>query len=130
MSYPVRHSASGHVKILDGHESVKVNGAPVARHDSRCLINCDASGVGGAEGKLITEQTTASVIVSSQIPPPHQASGRARNLRRLRKLVKAVAANMLDFDAIDEYVNFRRLHEVLDGEDQKYPSRRGNRGRR
>jgi uncharacterized Zn-binding protein involved in type VI secretion len=50
---------SGHVKILDGQDNVKVNGIPVARHDSRCLINCDAAGAGGAPGRLVTEQKSA-----------------------------------------------------------------------
>jgi uncharacterized Zn-binding protein involved in type VI secretion len=43
---------SGHVLILEGQQDVKVNGVPVARHDSACRVNCDASGAGGARGFL------------------------------------------------------------------------------
>ncbi|MFC0327316.1 hypothetical protein ACFFH6_16570, partial [Halomonas organivorans] len=49
---------SGHVLITDGQDNVKVNGLPMARHDSACLINCNASGVGGAPGYLTTLRQT------------------------------------------------------------------------
>ena len=59
---------SGYVKLLDGQQNVKVNGIPVARHDSLCLINCDASGNGGTPGKIVTEsKTVASKPVLKQI---------------------------------------------------------------
>ncbi|WIX32092.1 DNA/RNA non-specific endonuclease [Salinicola sp. JS01] len=45
---------SGHVLITGGQTNVKINGLPVARHDSPCLINCNAAGVGGAPGYLVT----------------------------------------------------------------------------
>lgn len=57
---------SGFVKILDGQNNVKVNGIPLARHDSLCLINCNAAGIGGAPGKLITEKKS----VTSAAPAP------------------------------------------------------------
>ncbi|MFG6177468.1 hypothetical protein ACGTN6_09510 [Halomonas sp. THAF12] len=44
--------------ITDGQDNVKVNGLPMARHDSACLINCNASGVGGAPGYLTTLRQT------------------------------------------------------------------------
>ncbi|MET0856320.1 MAG: hypothetical protein ABWY27_06190, partial [Telluria sp.] len=116
---------SGHVKILDGHANVKVNGVPVARHDSRCLINCDASGVGGAEGKLVTEQKAAGSApprVESTLPAGQRTSAK---LEALKKARKEVAAGMLNFDALDEYVNFEHLHEVLDGLIQKISAEPG-----
>ncbi len=106
---------SGHVKILDGHANVKVNGVPVARHNSRCLINCDASGVGGAHGKLVTEQKAAGAApppVESTLPPGQRTSAK---LEALKKAREEVAAGMLNFDALDEYVNFEQTNEVLDG---------------
>ena len=106
---------SGHVKILDGHENVKVNGVPVARHDSRCLINCDASGVGGAKGKLVTEQKTAGAApppAESATPPGKRSSAK---LEALKKAREAVAAGMTNIDALDEYVNFEQSNEVLGG---------------
>jgi uncharacterized Zn-binding protein involved in type VI secretion len=106
---------SGHVKILDGHANVKVNGVPVARHDSRCLINCDASGFGGAQGKLVTEQKAAGSDpprVESTVPPGQRTSAK---LEALKKAREEVAAGMLNFDALDEYVNFEQTNEVLDG---------------
>lgn len=51
---------AGCVKLLDGHSSVKVNGIPVARHGSACLINCNPAGIGGALGKVYTSQAAAS----------------------------------------------------------------------
>lgn len=51
---------SGCVKFLDGQNNFKANGLPVVRHDSNCLINCDASGHGGAPGRLHTLITSAT----------------------------------------------------------------------
>lgn len=44
----------GYTQILSGQSSVRVNGLPVGRHDSLALINCDASGCGGALAQLHT----------------------------------------------------------------------------
>ena len=104
---------SGHVKILDGHDNVKVNGIAVARHDSRCLINCDASGVGGAQGKLVTERKTVGGGGSrptDAAPPGDRTSDK---LAALKKTRADVAGGMLDLDAIDEYVNFDQSNELL-----------------
>jgi uncharacterized Zn-binding protein involved in type VI secretion len=106
---------SGHVKILDGHENVKVNGIPVARHDSRCLINCDASGVGGAQGKLVTEQKTVGGNTSPAASEAPLGKRTSAKLEALKKAREAVAAALTDFNAIDEYVNFQQSNEVLDG---------------
>ena len=46
---------SGCVLILEGQHNVKVNGLPVARHDSPCTVNCNAGGEGGTPGYLMTE---------------------------------------------------------------------------
>lgn len=105
----------GHIKILDGHENVKVNGLPVARHDSRCLINCDASGVGGAPGKLITEQKSDSGASApspvSEMPPGERTSAKLEALKQARA---AVASGMTDLNAIDDFVNFQQTNEFLD----------------
>lgn len=107
---------SGHVKILDGHESVKVNGLPVARHDSRCLINCDASGVGGAQGKLVTEQKSVGASGGSVAANPDAPPGKRTNAK-LEALLSArakIAGGMLDLNAIDEFVNFKESNRLLD----------------
>lgn len=46
---------SGHVRILAGQDDVKLNGLPVARHGSACMVNCNAQGIGGARGTLVSE---------------------------------------------------------------------------
>ncbi|MBZ2207614.1 PAAR-like domain-containing protein [Massilia soli] len=104
---------SGHVKILDGHDNVKVNGIPVARHDSRCLINCDASGVGGVQGKLVTERKTVGEGESTPkdaAPPGERTS---EKLAALKKARASVADGMLELDALDEYVNFDQSNQAL-----------------
>lgn len=108
---------SGHVKILDGHESVKVNGIPAARHDSRCLINCDASGVGGAQGKLITEQKSVRSSRGNNSTNPEAPPGKRTSpkLEALKAAREKAANGMLDLDAIDEYVNFKESNMLLDG---------------
>lgn len=50
--------ATGYVKITQGQSNVKVNGLPVARHESECLVNCDANGIGGTAGLLRTDFKT------------------------------------------------------------------------
>jgi len=107
---------SGHVKILDGHENVKVNGIPAARHDSRCLINCDASGGGGAQGKIVTEQKSVgpggdSAAANPGAPPGERTSAHLEFLRNARE---KIADGMLDLNAIDEYVNFKDSNRTLD----------------
>jgi len=47
--------SSGHVKLTEGQGNVKVNGKALARDGHACMVNCNASGVGGAKGKLVTE---------------------------------------------------------------------------
>lgn len=107
---------SGHVKILDGHESVKVNGLPVARHDSSCLINCDAAGGGGTQGKLVTEQKSVGASGGSVAANPEAPPGKRTNAK-LEALLSArakVASGMLDLNAIDEFVNFKESNQLLD----------------
>lgn len=107
---------NGYVQILDGHDSVKVNNIPVARHDSRCKINCDASGKGGTMGKLITEQKTvgpgnASAASNPQAPPGERTSTK---LEMLKKAKEQIESGQLDLDALDEYVDFKDGNVVLD----------------
>ncbi|WP_437882964.1 DNA/RNA non-specific endonuclease [Pseudomonas sp. LRF_L74] len=49
----------GYVKFLQGQDNVKVNGIPLVRQDNLCLVNCNAAGVGGALGKVVTTQRSA-----------------------------------------------------------------------
>ncbi|SHL34800.1 hypothetical protein SAMN05216288_1711 [Pseudomonas punonensis] len=49
----------GHVKFLSGQNDVKVNGIPLVRQDSTCLVNCNGAGIGGALGKVVTTQRGA-----------------------------------------------------------------------
>ena len=69
---------SGCVKFLDGQNNFKVNGKPVVRHDSNCLINCDASGHGGAQARLHTLMTS----VTSQPPRASMAERMVRESDR------------------------------------------------
>lgn len=45
----------GCVLITGGQDNVKANGLPMARHDSPCTVNCNAAGVGGTPGYLMTD---------------------------------------------------------------------------
>ncbi|WP_159094963.1 PAAR-like domain-containing protein, partial [Xanthomonas fragariae] len=49
----------GHVQFLTGQSNVKVNNQPVVRQDSLCKVNCDAAGVGGALGRVVTVEKSA-----------------------------------------------------------------------
>lgn len=49
----------GYVKFLSGQNDVKVNGIPLVRQDSACLVNCNGAGIGGALGKVVTTQRSA-----------------------------------------------------------------------
>jgi Bacterial toxin 46 len=107
----------GHVKILDGHDSVKVNNIPVARHDSKCMVNCDASGAGGALGKLVTEQKSTSASPASGAKNPNAPPGERTSdkLERLKEAKAKLESGQLDFNALDEYINFKEGNKGLDG---------------
>ena len=111
---------SGYVKILDGHASVKVNSIPIARHDSKCLINCNAAGVGGALGKLVTEQKSSSSSPASSAPsnavsnpsaPPGERT--SEKLDRLKDAKAKLESGQLDFNALDEFVNFKEANKGI-----------------
>lgn len=104
---------SGHVKILDGHDNVKVNGIPVARHDSRCLINCDASGVGGAQGKLVTEQKMVRGAAAASNDGAAPGERTSEKLTALKKARVQIAGRMLNLNTADAYINFEESNEVL-----------------
>ena len=59
----------GYVMFLQGETNVHVNGTPVIRHDSQCLVNCNAAGLGGALGRLLTAVAEAWV----EFEPPNPA---------------------------------------------------------
>jgi hypothetical protein len=106
---------SGFVKIIEGHENVKVNRIPVARHDSLCMVNCNGAGAGGALGKLVTEQKTVAPApggaTNPDAPPGERTSER---LERLKAARAKIEAGQLDFNALDEYVNFKGSNQALD----------------
>jgi uncharacterized Zn-binding protein involved in type VI secretion len=56
---------SGHVKFTEGQENVIVNGLPVARHDNKCIINCNVDGEGGALAKIVTSESILSMRFST-----------------------------------------------------------------
>ena len=60
---------SGYVKFLTGQNNVKVNGIPVVRHGSECLVNCNAAGEGGAKGKVITAEKAPPSASSEPAKP-------------------------------------------------------------
>lgn len=111
---------SGYVKILDGHSNVKVNGLPVARQDSRCLVNCNAAGVGGAPGRLVTVQKSASgtpgagaeAAGGADLPPPGQRT--SEKLDALKQQKAALEQQLIDFDAADSVVDFETSNQMLD----------------
>ncbi|MCP8462442.1 Tox-REase-5 domain-containing protein [Pseudomonas sp. ZM23] len=79
----------GHVKLLDGQSNIKVNGLPLARHGSTCLINCDADGNGGALGQIFTLREQ---IRRNAEPPTHaQLEEDLRNYNVLYKAARQKA---------------------------------------
>jgi hypothetical protein len=110
---------SGHVKILEGHDTVKVGSdkIPIARHDSKCLVNCDASGNGGAAGKLVTEQKTVGGAPASKASNPNAPPGQRTSprLERLKDAKAKLESGQLNFNALDEYVNFKDANKGMDG---------------
>ncbi|QDQ26417.1 hypothetical protein FNU76_08590 [Chitinimonas arctica] len=105
----------GYVKILDGHPTVKVNGRPVARHGSRCLINCDAAGKGGAMGMLYTEQKPLARTPSQPNNPDAPAGQRSSDkLDALRALRSQVASGKVEVSALDGLLDFNKTNAYLD----------------
>lgn len=105
---------TGYLLISDGHSNCKINGIPVARHDSRCRINTDARGAGGALARLYTAMRTVSCTArgSVRISP----SGEATNdrLEILEALKNEITLEQLNLDAMDEYVDFERIHTLIE----------------
>ena len=56
---------AGHAIFLDGQFNVKANGLMTVMDGTRCMINCNAAGIGNATAVLRTEVKTAS-----SAPPP------------------------------------------------------------
>ncbi len=110
---------SGHVKILEGHDNVKVgpDKLPIARHDSQCLVNCDAQGNGGTPGKLVTEQKTVGGAPATAASNPNAPPGQRTSpqLERYKDAKAKLESGQLDFNALDEYVNFKDANKSLDG---------------
>jgi len=64
---------AGFVKFVSGQWNVQVNGLDVVRHDSQCLVNCNAAGIGGALGRVLTELAAAA-------PPAEEPSAALQSL--------------------------------------------------
>ncbi|MCE3606030.1 hypothetical protein LXA47_20820 [Massilia sp. P8910] len=108
--------STGYVQILEGHSNVKVNGIAVARHDSACRINCDSAGLGGARGQIVTmSKTVAPPPAKGGAAPPAAAARVSNKLLALKALRDKLVAGRLDFDALDEFINFDGANSVLDG---------------
>lgn len=105
---------AGHVKLLEGHSNVKVNGLPLARHDSACLINCNAAGVGGTLGKIVTTAQSATPVASESsnlAPPGERTSARLQELEAEREALKQ---QQLDIDGLDKYIDFDGWNKSAD----------------
>ncbi|ATQ75717.1 hypothetical protein CR152_15155 [Massilia violaceinigra] len=108
--------STGYVQILEGHSNVKVNGIPVARHDSGCRINCDSAGMGGARGQVVTMVKTVAPPAAKSAAIPASAAARvSKKLLALKTMRDKLLAGRLDFDALDEFFNFDRANAVSDG---------------
>jgi hypothetical protein len=106
---------SGCVKIIEDHNNVKVNGIPVARHHSTVMVNCNAAGVGGALGKLVTEQKSVAPATGGATTPDAPPGERtSEKLERLKSAKAKIETGQLDFNALDEYINFNGTNKALD----------------
>ncbi|VWC82352.1 hypothetical protein BLA39750_01296 [Burkholderia lata] len=107
---------SGYVKILSGQTNVKVNGVPVARNGSACLINCNAEGVGGTTGTIETAskstQSSADDVLNPDAPPGQRTSAKLQDLERQRA---ALNDKLIDVDEADKVVDFDSTNKTLDG---------------
>ncbi|QRR09754.1 hypothetical protein FPJ27_26360 [Burkholderia sp. MS455] len=107
---------SGYVKILSGQSNVKVNGLPVARNGSDCLINCNAEGVGGTTGTIETvnkfTQSFADDVLNPDAPPGQRTSARLQDLERQRA---ALNDRLINVDEADKVVDFDGANKTLDG---------------
>ena len=105
---------AGHVKLLEGHSNVKVNGLPLARHDSACLINCNGAGVGGTLGKIVTAAQPAAPVASeaSDLAPPGERT--SAHLQALEAEREALKQQQLDIDGLDKYIDFDALNKAAD----------------
>ncbi|PNG29433.1 MULTISPECIES: RHS repeat-associated core domain-containing protein [Pseudomonas] len=104
---------AGNVKLLEGHGNVKVNGLPLARHDSACLVNCNAAGVGGTLGKIVTTAQSANAVASETsdlAPPGERTSERLQALEAEREALK----QQLDIDGLDKYIDFDGWNKSAD----------------
>ncbi|BBA45206.1 TPA: polymorphic toxin type 15 domain-containing protein [Burkholderia cepacia] len=107
---------SGYVKILSGQSNVKVNGLPVARNGSACLINCNAEGVGGTTGTIETvnksTQSSADDVLNPDAPPGQRTSAKLQDLERQRA---ALNDKLINVDEADKVVDFDSTNKTLDG---------------
>ncbi|MBR8317096.1 PAAR domain-containing protein [Burkholderia dolosa] len=107
---------TGYVKILSGQSNVKVNGLPVARNGSACLINCNAEGIGGTTGTIETvdkfTQSSSDDVLNPDAPPGERTSARLQELERQRA---ALNDQLINIDEADKVVDFDGANKTLDG---------------
>ena len=79
------------------------------------MVNCNAAGLGGALGKLVTEQKSTSSGPASGATNPSAPPGErtSEKLERLKEAKAKLESGQLDFNALDEYVNFKEANQGL-----------------
>jgi hypothetical protein len=106
----------GYVKFNTGHDTVIVNNRCVVRHDSLVQINCNAAGIGGALGQVITEVNAPKsqhdeLEGQEDVPEGERTSP---ELERLKAEREALVEEMWDLDYTDKWVRFDETNESLD----------------
>lgn len=104
---------TGYLQILEGHSNCKINGIPVARHDSLCRINTDKDGNGGALAKLYTAIKTISTTPIGSVKPGPEGKLVSDRLLKLKAIREELVAKQINFDAADEYIRFPELRETV-----------------
>jgi hypothetical protein len=106
----------GYVKFLSGSNSVYVNNLPVVRHASDVLLNCNAEGLGGTRGQLLTEEKSADpppARPATEQPPPGQRT--SARLEQLKRQEAALQERLIDVNGVDKVVRFEDLKKIIDG---------------
>lgn len=104
---------TGYLQILEGHSNCKINGIPVARHDSLCRINTDKNGKGGALAKLYTAIKTISTTPIGSVKPGPDGKLVSDRLLKLKGMREELAAKQVNFDAADEYIRFPEVRGAI-----------------
>lgn len=106
--------SGGYVKFLTGQDNIKVNGIPMVRQDSLCLVNCNAAGFGGALGKVTTVDKGAQTEAEPLDPDAPPGKRTSEKLQQLETLRDALQEGQYDFDSWDSVVDFQSANQMLD----------------